>query len=73
MALLSGKGSGGGGSGEDMIQQQTFMHRRSASPRGGSTQYKRYPLSNSKKFSNLFFPERNSLLELVDHFLNKVR
>jgi len=33
--------------------------------------YKRYELSNEKTFSSLFFPEKNTLLYLLDHFSAK--
>jgi mitochondrial chaperone BCS1 len=39
--------------------------------RGYGTAFKRYLLSDEKTFSNLFFPEKESLISLIDHFSNK--
>eukprot|EP00588_Corethron_pennatum_P030582 CAMPEP_0194317894 /NCGR_PEP_ID=MMETSP0171-20130528/14576_1 /TAXON_ID=218684 /ORGANISM="Corethron pennatum, Strain L29A3" /LENGTH=758 /DNA_ID=CAMNT_0039074625 /DNA_START=403 /DNA_END=2679 /DNA_ORIENTATION=+ len=37
----------------------------------GDREYKRYKLSDEKTFDSLFFPEKESLLNLVEHFKNK--
>lgn len=33
--------------------------------------YKRYRLSDGKDFSSLFFPEKEALLRVLEHFENK--
>jgi mitochondrial chaperone BCS1 len=37
----------------------------------GGISYRRYKLSDEKTFGSLFFPEKESLLGLIDHFNNK--
>ena len=38
---------------------------------GDDHQYKRYKLSDDKNFDSLFFPERETIVRLLGHFLNK--
>ena len=33
--------------------------------------YKRYKLSDGKDFSSLFFPEKEAMLKLLQHFADK--
>merc|ERR1719247_3972051 len=59
--MLRAPGAGGGAGGD-------------AGDGGGAAQrrlFKRYELSNEKTFSSLFFPEKEPLLYLLDHFANK--
>lgn len=37
----------------------------------GAKKYKRYKLSDEKTFSSLFFPDKNNLLSILNHFQNK--
>lgn len=37
----------------------------------GGSRYKRYRLSSVKDFSSLFFPDKENLLKILDHFENK--
>jgi len=42
-----------------------------APPSDGNRQYKRYKLSDEKTFGSLYFPEKDNLLGILDHFTNK--
>jgi len=44
---------------------------QSSDDRSDAITYKRYTLSDEKSFDSLFFPEKESLLDLVDHFRAK--
>jgi chaperone BCS1 len=38
---------------------------------GGDDEYSRYQLSDEKTFDSLFFPEKENLLKLLKHFMNR--
>ena len=38
---------------------------------GDGDEYSRYRLSDEKTFDSLFFPEKENLLKLLKHFLNR--
>ena len=39
---------------------------------GNSSQkYRRYKLSDDKTFKSIFFPEKDNLLDLIEHFKNR--
>jgi len=42
-----------------------------APPSDGNRQYKRYKLSDEKSFASLYFPEKDALLGILEHFTNK--
>ena len=55
---------------EDIADSKNQMHHNS-DKETSTIQYKRYTLSDSKKFSNLFFPEKEALQNLLDNFQNR--
>ena len=56
-----------------MIQKAKSSSNSEEEDSGDSSdiKYKRYKLSDEKTFSSLFFAEKEPLLHLLDHFLNK--
>jgi hypothetical protein len=54
------KGGGGDGPG-----------KRGGPPSSHSTIYRRYKLSDNKTFENIFLPQKDQLLQLIDSFKNK--
>ncbi|ORC87948.1 uncharacterized protein TM35_000191920 [Trypanosoma theileri] len=57
-----------------MNDGRVFLELQPTSKESGSESqvcFKRYPLSDNKTFDTLFFPERGSILKLVDNFMAK--
>jgi mitochondrial chaperone BCS1 len=56
---------------EDNSRHYYELRKMDSAEDGGSAKYKRYKLSDEKTLDSLFFPQKESLLKLVDHFQDK--
>jgi mitochondrial chaperone BCS1 len=56
---------------EDNSRHYYELRKMDPEEDGGSAKYKRYKLSDEKTLNSLFFPQKESLLKLVDHFQDK--
>jgi chaperone BCS1 len=55
----------------NFIEDSKNSERRGKSnAKSSAAEYKRYALSETKKFSNLFFPQKQALQDLLDNFQN---
>lgn len=56
---------------EDNSRHYYELRKMDSAEEGGSAKYKRYKLSDEKTLDSLFFPQKEALLKLVDHFQDK--